>query len=347
MKALRPAREARGLSQQALAERVGLSRQAYGAIEAGRSVPGVDTALALARALQTTVEALCRDREAETPAVRAVAVADVVAGARVSLARVGGVVVAVPVPATSPARAADGRVVGDAVAGAVVDVDAFGGSDELAQALQEQVVVAGCALALGVIAARLNASPGAGRFLWWPTSNAAARVLLGRGHVHLAAVHHANREPQAADRQTMTLGRWALGCATRADDRRVTRGDELAGRPLRLVHREPGAGAEALLRELVGDAGPDGPVVTGHLDVARAVACGAGDVGICAQDAALSLGLRFVPVREERVVLHLPRVPVADVRVARFLDAVTTRAVRAELSALGYDTRESGAAGAP
>jgi len=37
-------------------------------------------------------------------------------------------------------------------------------------------------------------------------------------------------------------------------------------------------------------------VVTGHLDVARAVAWGAGEDGIFARDAAMNLGRRFLAV---------------------------------------------------
>jgi putative transcriptional regulator len=47
-----------GLSQQALAERVGVSRQTIISIEKGRFRPSVELALRLARALDTTVEQL-------------------------------------------------------------------------------------------------------------------------------------------------------------------------------------------------------------------------------------------------------------------------------------------------
>ena len=46
------------LSQQALAERVGVSRQTIISIEKGRFRPSVELALRLARALETTVESL-------------------------------------------------------------------------------------------------------------------------------------------------------------------------------------------------------------------------------------------------------------------------------------------------
>jgi putative transcriptional regulator len=51
-------RKARQLTQEALGQQVGLTRQSINAIERGRFVPSVQTALLLAQALETTVDAL-------------------------------------------------------------------------------------------------------------------------------------------------------------------------------------------------------------------------------------------------------------------------------------------------
>ena len=55
---LKPARLSAGLSQTALARQAAISRQAYVAIETGKSVPSTEVALRLARALGCTVESL-------------------------------------------------------------------------------------------------------------------------------------------------------------------------------------------------------------------------------------------------------------------------------------------------
>src|SRR5262245_16220368 len=55
---LRQRRQAAGLSQQALATRCGLTRQAVNAIEAGQYVPNTLVALRLARALGSRIEDL-------------------------------------------------------------------------------------------------------------------------------------------------------------------------------------------------------------------------------------------------------------------------------------------------
>lgn len=353
MSSLRDHRQRAGRSQQALADEAGLSRQAYGAIEAGRATPGVDVALALARALGTSVEALFAAAAERT--TQAVALDDVAPGGRVTLARVHETLVAVPVSPAQPTRAADGHSPHGGPRGSLVQVACFHDASTVAPAWRDRVVVAGCALGLGVVVDRLNAVAGAGQFLWWPTHNAEARRLLSQGLVHMASSHLADQtdahdddgvdahDNASSHERAVTLGRWQLGCATRPGDLRVRHRDDLRRKTLRLVHREPGAGAERLLRRLVGDAERRGPLVRGHLDVARAVSFGAADVGICAHEAAISLGLRFVPLQEERVVVHLSSPAMLDDRVARFLDALGTRVVRRDLDALGYDTRDSGA----
>jgi len=59
-------REARGLSQVALAAAAQLTRQSIGALEAGRAVPAVDVALRIAAALGCTVEELFAMGSTET-----------------------------------------------------------------------------------------------------------------------------------------------------------------------------------------------------------------------------------------------------------------------------------------
>lgn len=55
---LRAAREARGLTQAELAERIGVSRKTINTVENGVYVPSTVIALKLARVLDSSVEAL-------------------------------------------------------------------------------------------------------------------------------------------------------------------------------------------------------------------------------------------------------------------------------------------------
>jgi putative transcriptional regulator len=65
--AVRPARQAVGLTQAALAAAVGVTRQTVVAVEAGDYAPSVYLALALAEQLDTTVEALFADPHVRSP----------------------------------------------------------------------------------------------------------------------------------------------------------------------------------------------------------------------------------------------------------------------------------------
>jgi len=102
---LRLARQARGFSQQQLAGMAGVSRQAVSAVEAGHSDPSLRVALAVARALGTTVEQLFGPGELPPP-VSARPVAPLGAdGARVTLAPMGDTFVAFPLAGATATRA--------------------------------------------------------------------------------------------------------------------------------------------------------------------------------------------------------------------------------------------------
>jgi len=102
---LRLARQARGFSQQQLAGVAAVSRQAVSAVEAGHSDPSLRVALAVARALGTTVEALFGPGELPPP-VDAWLVAPLGPDAtRVTLAPMGAAFVALPLAGGTATRA--------------------------------------------------------------------------------------------------------------------------------------------------------------------------------------------------------------------------------------------------
>lgn len=351
---VREAREALGLSQVELAARASLTRQSVGAIEAGRATPSVDVALRLARALDADVESLFGAR-AGADAVDAERSAPF--SGRAALAKVGGRWVAFPLGADRPGAAADGLAVADA--GGRVSVEPLSTPAELA----DNVLVLGCATGLGVLTDRLNARRGAGRFVWLPRSSAASLRALAAGRAHVAGLHlvdartgEANvpdvrRLAHAEPLTLVTLARWEVGLVVRRGERGAPRGAEDLARPgLRVVGREEGAGAQRVLEQLVrrarlplSIARRPQLVVDGHLDVARAVAMGAADVGVASRDVALAFGLGFVPVADERYDLALPRSSLSEPRVQRLLDALSSGGFRRELASMGYEPSGSGA----
>lgn len=66
---IQTARKAKGMSQEALAEKIGVSRQALGKWEKDTALPGLDNLQALAAELGTGVDALL-GAQAESPPAR-------------------------------------------------------------------------------------------------------------------------------------------------------------------------------------------------------------------------------------------------------------------------------------
>lgn len=360
---VRERREARGLSQLALAAAAGLSRQSVSAIEAGRATPAVDVALRLGRALDARVEELfssvasdgpLRAELAQSSDVAPNASRDTWPGAgRVVLAHVAGRWIAHPLAALAMRACADGiagRPIRD-----LVEVEHLRSSAEA----EENVVLMGCAPALGPLAERLNARPGAGRFVWVGGSSSRAIEELARRRVHVAGVHLVDArtgEANVVDVRRhvapeavvlVTLARWEAGLVLApGNPKRVKSGADLSRRGLRLVSREKGSGARRLLDRELARAGlprERAPAfqAAGHLEVAHAVSLGAADVGVATRDAAIAFGLAFVPLAEERYDLAIPRASLRDPRVQRLLDVLASGAFRRELSALGYDPSSS------
>lgn len=354
---VRQRREALDLSQITLAERADLSRQSVGAIEAGRATPAVDVALRIARALDCQVEDLFGPAEAD-PALQVELISDPTSS-RIALALVRERWVGVPLGPEGLRVAADALVVKAQGRRATVSP-----LRPLADS-RDNLALMGCAVGLGLLADRLQTPRGTGRVLWVASSSGAALRALGNGLTHVAGVHSvespgaaagadANVEcvRRAAGRESLvlvTLARWEAGLLTRTDDERVRSVADIGASKIRLVAREKGAGARQLLEQRLRAAGcslervRSAPLVAlGHVDVARAIAMGAADVGVATRDAALALGLRFLPLAEERYDLVIPKPLLTDARIERLLDVLVSRAGRRDLSSLGYDVSSAG-----
>lgn len=349
---LRNLREKYGLTQGALAEAVGLSRQSLNAIEAGRSVPSVAIALKLARTLETSVERLFGEVSEQ---VQAELSGSARSGARVVLGWLRE------------------RWVAHASFGSRGSADGFlrsapGPADRVTVELtrtasdaKQSVFVAGCAPGLAILTDRLNGDHGAGRFCWLTRSNAAALRDLAASHVHLAGIHLPKRDSAAVARsvarhlptaraEIYALSTWEAGLVVaKGNPRRISSVAALADRRTRVALREVGSGARQQLERLMRKHGDDPsalrshavPVGT-HMDVGHAVSLGAADVGFAIRAVAIELGLDFVPLVEERFDLIIPDSFLDDERCRRMLDALASGVFRRELSVLGYDVSQCG-----
>ena len=137
-----------GLTQADLAEAVGISRQAYAAIEAGRAVPSTEVALRLGRRLHTTVEELFRLDDDSNDAVEAelIGADSVPRGTRVQLLQIGSRLLARPlVGEQSESRLlvpADGTVTGVGAAEKTLRVRATAAKSDKGQSLSAVVMLA-------------------------------------------------------------------------------------------------------------------------------------------------------------------------------------------------------------
>jgi putative molybdopterin biosynthesis protein len=295
---LEQARTARGLTQRALAQAAGVTRQAVSAIENGKVQPSVGIALALARVLGTSVEQLF--------------------GAQ---------------PPPKPQLFED-------VAREYTALEPTG---------VPTVFVAGCDVAIGLLAKHAMLRERQSRILWLPMTNRAALDALRRDRVHAAVVHGAAVKTDAYERFEVatTEEGWLVA---RGNPLRLRGAGDLARKGVRLVNRPAGAGARQLLDEQLRRAqiDPHGVhgyerEVAGQLDAGRAIAQGFADVGVGMASIAQIFALDFIPLRQERCALVVPRHAVRAPETRALLDALQSQSYRRDVEALdAYDVRRTG-----
>ncbi len=348
---LAAARQRAGLTQQHLATRVGVSRQALGQIEAGRTVPSTALALGLGAQLGCRVEDLFSigGRE-EGREIQAVWAGDADPAPRAVVAHIGGRWVAHPIDARE-SRAADA-----CMASGQPRLRFLSGREP--EDARDRLLISGCAPALGVLADHLGRRRHGVAASWLHATSAEALRQLAAHQTHVAGVHEITDQPARsvrrsrpggqARRQILTFAHWQEGLLVRRGDRRAPRRlEDLHRRDFRLAEREAGASATQLLQRAAAAiglrvAGTRVPV-RGHMGVAQAVALGAADVGVAALPAALAFDLDFVPLAVERFDLVFDTAGRDDPRLARLGDLLASAGFRRDLESVGgYDARATG-----
>lgn len=354
---LRAKREALGLSQQALADKLGVSRQSLGAIEAEKQIPSTTLALRLARALGCEVEALFTLSGAGELDVELRSQANLPSpslSGRLTIARIEDRFVAHPLSDHAP-LAADGllpsapsenlsRVTAQSLA-------------PLAD-LESHVLVAGCAPLLGLLSQYAERRVKAGRVTWLSENTESALSLLELGQVHVAGMHfvqpnqnrlHARLKQALPGRtlQVVNMTRFRQGIVTApGNPLALSSLEDLRRKGLRLALREAGSSAARLLEQgkLPACHRERALSATSHDQVAQLVAWGAVDAGIALESVALSRGLAFVPLSEERFDLVVRKEPAFEAAASRIFNLLSESWFRKEASRLpGYDDSLSGA----
>ncbi|HEY7066445.1 MAG TPA: substrate-binding domain-containing protein [Chloroflexota bacterium] len=360
---LREARQAAGLSQQALAEMASVSRQAYAAVERGAAVPSTEVALRLARALGTSVERLFALADAERPAVLA-EWADEPEPARaaqpVRLLRVGEHLWARPVRAG--AGPAAGLAWADGIAHPAPDAPGRVRVELLGNlpTPERTLVMLGCDPAAGLVATALQQR--GVELVCGQEGSEAALAALARGQAHVAGCHlfdaSSGRYNTPWVARLVPFPCTVVGFAVWEQGLIVAPGNplqlraiaDLARPGVRLVNRPSGTGARLVLDTALEQAGiPPGTVAGydrlagGHLAVAETVHGGLADAGVGVRAAALAYDLDFVPLGEERYDLVIPDHFLDLPAVAALLDALRRPALQQQVELLGgYDVSPMG-----
>lgn len=342
-----------------MADIVGVSRQAISLWEAGEHDPSLRVAFALARELGVTIEELFGPGERAAP-VMARPVAQLGGeGTRVTLASVRDEYVALPLRGVTASRA------GFLPAGGL----ATGASSERARSrlvrpigpLRPVLVVAGCDPALPLLGAPLGLLDPPVGFSWWPCPSREALRLAGAGLVHVAGTHlrgpgsgynidpASEMLPQGG--QVIGFCSWQEGLVLRPELAEGISGvADAARRGLRLVNREPGAEARSVLDRELASAGIDAgqlpgyhAQVTGHLEVAAAIAAGLADAGIASEPAALAYDLAFLPLTAEHFDLVVPAGHEDTREVQSLLKVLSSAWLLDQLASVpGYDLARCG-----
>jgi DNA-binding XRE family transcriptional regulator len=340
---LRAARDRKGWSQQQLATAAGVTRQLVGAVEVGRHSPNVTAALALAKALDTTVETLFAADDANSDVV--VLPSEQPSGvAAVQTVRVGNVMVGVPLVNS-----------GDPFEGwAIADAMVHAGSPSAAPTVFEQARVDGLALAgcdplLPLLGALANRASGH-RIITTHASTGRALTTLAAGHVHGVVVHskRGSLPTPSLPVRRWHLAAWQVGLAFASQrGQRALAIEQLAEGRTPVVQRETAASSQQAFVRALTKAGArtiKGPIGSGHIDVARRVAQGGGKAGVTMEAAAHAFGLPFLPLEAHDVELWIAERFVDHPAVQSLLDQLDTQALTARASALGgYDLARHGA----
>lgn len=322
--AIRDARAAAGLTQVELARRAGIPRATLSAVENGRTIPSVATALAIAQALGTSVEALFDPSPSIDEWVGP-------PGERFLAARVGD------------------RRIAYAVEPLLAGPPLFDGRLDLAE---RSLVIATCDPTVRLLERRLQER--GIRLIALARSSRDALDLLAAGRVHAAGVHFStegapdiNRSAAVgteADLALISIAAWDVGVAHARPGAASLA--ELSRPEVAWVARPEGSGARACLDRLLAGHRP-GPaldrVARDHRAVVEIVSSGFAEAGISLRLNADEHRLRFLSVERALYDVAIRRDSLDDPRISALVDTIRSESFKKSLGALpGIDPRRAG-----
>ena len=355
-------RKEAGLTQTGLADAAGISRQAYTAIESGKSVPSTEIALRLARILHTTVDELFWLDDGSEKLVRAELIGDPVTalqGKRMQVVHFGSRLLARPMkeglsvshilnPADAIAVAAHGKK--------QVDLRLI----NQAATKIPTLILAGCDPAASIIAAMIR-DLGV-RLIWIEEESIPALRALACGEIHIAGC---NFKDSVSGKYNLPLVKeivpfpctvirfaiWRQGMmVTAGNPKSIKHIDDLTMPNVTIINRQPGAGSRGLLNRLMWEAGISAKnihgyerIVHGDLATAEMVAAGLADCGIGIEASARANELDFLSLNEEPYDLVIPNHFLELPAIQSLLELLKLKDFRRQIESLGgYDTTPMG-----
>lgn len=337
---VRHKRLAFGWSQQELADRTGLSRAGVGAIEAGRLAPSVHAALALARALETSVEELFSSPRAHANKI-SWGIMPSTASSRFWFASMKDSVFAYP------------------VSDETTQLDWHDSADEGArlsiadqEKAEQTLVVAGCDPAASLLALEYQRQFQF-RMILVRRNSRESLDLLAEGKVHVAGMHLGEKAERSANRhaakgrlgkaaELVHVATWEEGIAVHPsiDVSSVT---ALLKRRVRWIGREEGSGARQIQNEILGPKHAPKQTAHDHRMVANAIKAGWGEAGPCVRLVTEEAGLRFLSVHQKNYDFCYHAETAADPRISALLATLRSRRFRTKMAELpGYRTHQTG-----
>ncbi len=327
-------REQLKLTQQELADQSGLSRSEISAIEIGRIVPSTTASLALAQALQCSIEDIFSLSELKTSDGTETWAWDQ-PSTRYWSATLNEQVYHYP---------AETLPIGQ------MDTDEQSANYEL---MKKTLVIASCDPAAGILARMLDAN--GIRCLVFERTSKESLQLLENGLVHVAGLHLGHtpgvnasyiKENLKGNYTLIHQCLWEEGIAFSPAIKGLRMRSEVL-RKLRWVGRKEGSGARQCSDMLLEK--PKKPPIgynvyaSGHRAVADSIKAGWAEVGVCLRLTAEESRLNFQSYIKESFDLCFSESSSGDLRVMKLVEVLQSRAFKTALSKLpGYDTLTMG-----
>ena len=359
---LHNARKKAGLTQGEIAQLIQISRQAYMAIESGRSVPSTEVALRIAQKLQLKVEDLfCLDEDSDN-FIQAELIGEpgsVQESTRMQVFQLSSRLLARPMKeglsVSHVLNPADAIVVATHE-NRQVDLKLINQS----AAKTPTLILSGCDPATSIIAAMIR-DLGV-RLIWIEAESIPALHALARGEIHVAGCNFREsitglynlplvKEIVPFPCTIIKFATWRQGMmVTAGNPKSIKHIDDLIMPNVTIINRLPGAGSRGLLNRLSREAGIPAKnirgyerIVHGDLATAEMVAAGLADCGIGIEASARANELDFLSLNEEPYDLIIPNHFLELPAIQTLLGLLKARNFRRQIESLGgYDTSPMG-----